>query len=155
MMCAMVNPHDIPHAKQVTNAYICQGEQPATSHSLDHPPGEEHFDARAQCGDQRSDEEDRIGQQEYRFATPNITELAPDWRCRSCCQKIRGSNPCVVGLRGIVMSRYGRHRRRDDGLSAISFTLQWAAMQLTVSSAARKTAIWTSALALCRKLGPD
>lgn len=90
--------HDLPHTKKVANADICQDEQPATSNSLNRPSSNEHFDARAQSRDQRSNEEDRIDQQEYRFATPNITDFAPDWRCRSCCQKIRGSDPGVIGL---------------------------------------------------------
>lgn len=89
---------NLPHTKKVANAYICQGEQPATSYSLNRPPSNEHFDARTQSRDQRSNEEDRIDHQENRFATPNITDFAPDWRCRRCCQKIRGSDPGVIGL---------------------------------------------------------
>lgn len=47
------------------------------------------------------------------------------------------------------MSRYRGRRRRDDGLSSHQCqSAKCGALQLTLSSAARKTAIWTSALAL-------
>lgn len=88
-----------PHTKEVADADICQDDETSSSYTLYHSTSDEHFDVDGQSRDQRSNEENNIGEENDGFATPDVTELSPGGDACSCCQQECGSYPCIVCLR--------------------------------------------------------
>ena len=51
---------NVPHAKQIGNAYIYQRQETATANSLNHPATYQHFDINTDRANQRANQEDYV-----------------------------------------------------------------------------------------------
>jgi hypothetical protein len=69
----------IPHADHVPDADVDQAQEAATADALDGSSGNEHVNVDTERTDERSDEEDDIGDKQDGFAAENVGDFAP-WR---------------------------------------------------------------------------
>lgn len=132
----------LPHAEQVANANIGQYDQASAPCSLYNSTRKQHLDIDTHSRYEGTEKENRIGQQYYWLATPDITDLSPcRRRCRRC-QKEGGPYPCIVGFRGVEMCSDSWDGSCDDRLYGCQWRWEWVVYaRPTVSKAARNTAI--------------
>lgn len=67
----------IPHGEEIADANVGQNYQSPTADTLNSSASEQHLNTGAQSSYQRARQEDHVGDKQYGFATPDITEFTP------------------------------------------------------------------------------